>query len=175
MKAVAEAQTKIDFTIVIPVYNEEDAILETVETVKKTMDKSGCKAYELIIVDDGSTDQTPTKLEGIDAKILTHHSNCGYGASLKTGIRAATGDTIIIADADGTYPLAEIPRFISSVSDYDMVVGARAKGKNHTPWYRRFFKFLLGRLGSYVVGAPIPDLNSGFRAVKKDILMKYFR
>jgi glycosyltransferase involved in cell wall biosynthesis len=164
----------IHVSIVIPVYNEEVAILETIERIRKTMHDSGFENYELIVVNDGSTDKTGERLEDVDAYVINHELNRGYGASLKSGIRAARGDIIVIVDTDGTYPIERIPDLVLNMSDHDMVVGARTSNNVHISLLRRFLKFILQRIASYIIARHIPDLNSGFRAFRRDVSMKYF-
>jgi glycosyltransferase involved in cell wall biosynthesis len=99
--------------------------------------------------------------------------NRGYGASLKVGIRAAKHDDIVITDADGTYPAAAIPRMVEKLRDYEMVVGARVGENVAIPLVRRPAKWALRKLASYLAGQPIPDLNSGLRAMRRDLVMRY--
>ena len=123
-------------TVIIPAYNEENAIVETIHDVRKTMADSPYD-YELIIVDDGSEDHTGelARLEG--ARVVNHEMNRGYGASLKDGIRSAKGDWIVITDADSTYPADRIPDLLRHASDHDMVVGARVGSAAKIPLIRR--------------------------------------
>jgi len=148
----------VSLTCVVPVYNEE-AAKEVVSGLRKVLDKVA--EYEIIVVDDGSTDVV--KVEG--ATIVRHPQNMGYGASIKTGILKAGGDKILIVDADGTYQLEAIPSMLEG--DYDMVVAARTKPNVNMPLYRRPAKWLIGQLANYLSGTPIPDLNSGLRVFRK--------
>jgi len=127
-------------------------------------------------VDDGSTDGLAAALVGRQAYILTHPENKGYGASLKTGIRSAKGDIIVITDADGTYPSTVIPELVRALEDegYDMAVGARTGRDVNIPPVRRPAKFILKKLADYLSETKIPDLNSGLRAFRKDLAFKYF-
>ena len=112
-------------SVIIPAYNEAGSIKDVVRKIRAALDPADY-AYEIIVVDDGSTDGTAASLIGQDVVILTHPENKGYGASLKTGIRSAKGDVIVITDADGTYPPEMIPRLLGGMDEgYDMVVGAR--------------------------------------------------
>src|SRR5512143_1870743 len=110
-------------SVVIPAYNEAETIRGVVGQVREALDASGLM-YEIIVVDDGSTDGTASTLAGAKVTLATHPENRGYGASLKTGIRAARGDVIVITDADGTYPISAIPGLVRLLEDegYDMVV-----------------------------------------------------
>ena len=128
--------------------------------------------YEIIVVDDGSTDDTQKNVRMTDVRLISHKENKGYGAALKTGIKAATYDNIITIDADGTYPSEAIPDLIENIDDYDMVVGARIGANVQIPLIRRPAKWFLKKLAEYLVGRKIPDLNSGLRLMKKLDIMK---
>jgi glycosyltransferase involved in cell wall biosynthesis len=163
-----------EVSIIIPAYNEEESIGETLDQVKGAMDQSGF-AHEIIVVDDGSTDGTARIARERGVKLLQHPSNLGYGASLKAGIRRARYAVIAITDADGSYPSWKIPALLESIDEYDMVVGARVGERVSIPLMRRPAKWLLTRLANYLVGKEIPDLNSGLRVFKKEIALAFFR
>lgn len=162
-------------SIVIPVYNEEEEILSTIDSINKVMKKSDI-AYEIIVVNDGSNDNTKEILNksSQDFVYCQHIKNKGYGASLKTGIRLAKSDTICITDADGTYPNKDIPKLynIFSENDYDMVVGKRSFGK--LPLITKPAKWFISKLANYLVEFKIPDINSGLRIFKKGQVTKFF-
>jgi glycosyltransferase involved in cell wall biosynthesis len=127
-----------------------------------------------VVVDDGSEDGTAEAASVAGARVLRHRGNRGYGASLKTGIRAASHEIIAITDADGTYPGEYIPKMLELIDRADMVVGARI-GKNvRIPAIRRPAKWVLNRLADYVSGARIPDLNSGLRLFRREMVLQYF-
>jgi len=163
-----------EVSIIIPAYNEEGAVGETLDQVKEAMDQSGF-AYEIIVVDDGSTDRTAQIARERGVKLLQHPSTLGYGASLKTGIRRARYAVIAITDADGSYPSWKIPALLESIDEYDMVVGARVGERVSVPLMRRPAKWLLRQLANYLVGKEIPDLNSGLRVFKKESALAFFR
>ena len=160
-------------SIVIPVYNEEGAIAETIEQIKEIFRDSE-KVYELIIINDGSVDNTATilrKQEGI--QLLEHPVNRGYGAALKTGIVHASYDFIAITDADGTYPNERLPHLMRLATKFDMVVGSRT-GENVTySTIRKIPKFFLVGFAQWIAKQKIPDLNSGMRVFKKSIALKF--
>ena len=161
-------------SIIIPAYNEAGSIRDVVNKIRETLSRSGYE-WEIIVVDDGSSDGTAAKLVGQGAVILTHPENKGYGASLKTGIRSAKGDVVVIMDADGTYPPEMIPSLLSGMDEgYDMVVGARTGRDVNIPLLRRPAKFILKKLADYLSETKIPDLNSGLRAFRKELALKYF-
>jgi len=171
---MSEAYTIIDgISIVIPAYNEEGAIEAAVRHVQEVMNGSGFK-YELIVVDDGSSDRTAEILEGIDGVVLIPvPENRGYGASLMTGIRKSRFDLIAITDADGTYPAEKIPELVAQCNRYDMVVGARVGDNVHIQTIRKPAKWVLGKISSYLAGRRIPDLNSGLRVMRKDLVQRF--
>lgn len=160
-------------SVVIPAYNEEGGLAEVVRGLRASMESSG-RPFEVIVVDDGSRDRTPDVARGLGVTVVTHGRNRGYGAALKTGIRAATGDQILICDGDGTYPPESIPELLSRADGHDMVVAARTGPSVEIPIFRRIAKGILRRLAIYLSESEIPDLNSGLRVFRKEAAMSYF-
>ena len=153
--------------MVIPAYDEEAAIGAVLEQVADALQGAGLD-YQIIVVDDGSNDRTVEVARSrADVQVWQHASNRGYGAALKTGIRHATGEIIVITDADGTYPNDRIPELVARIGRADMVVGARTKGNPRVPLLRRPAKWFLGKLAEYVSETRIPDLNSGLRVFRR--------
>jgi glycosyltransferase involved in cell wall biosynthesis len=150
-------------SIIIPAYNEALSIVALVEEIR-----SGYPDSEIIVVDDGSTDETAAAALGAGAIVYSHPYNIGNGAAIKTGIRSATGDILVFLDADGQHNTQDISRLIELVSTYDMVVGERSFG-GQASWGRAAGNIVYNWLGSYVTKFPIKDLTSGFRAVKADV------
>ncbi len=162
-------------SIVIPAYNEAAAIGPTIEAIHQMMRQTGLEG-EIIIVDDGSKDGTgDVAAASPHVRLFRHPQNKGYGASLKTGIRQAQHDIVLITDADGTYPIDRIPHLVQQMEQYDMVVGARTGENVEVPLVRRPAKYALTRLANYLSGVEIPDLNSGMRVFKRDVVIGYFR
>lgn len=162
-------------SVVIPAYNEAPAIVPTLQRVQAALDRSQYEG-EIIVVDDGSTDGTAEEIpQHPQVRLIRHPQNKGYGAALKTGIRQANHETIVILDADGTYPCERIPDLAAQIGPYDMVVGARTGESVHIPLIRRPAKWALNRLANYLSDADIPDLNSGMRAFKRDVALRFFR
>ncbi len=160
-------------SIVIPAYNEEEAIAGDIEAITETMDESGYR-WELIVVNDGSTDRTREIVEGYPrVKLINHPYNLGGGAARNTGIRKAQGDIVVITDGDGTYPVREIPRLVEALKDYDMVVGARVREAGTMKLLRTPAKWFIRKLAEFMTSSRIPDLNSGMRAMRKDVFMKF--
>ncbi len=130
------------------------------------MNQSGW-AFEIIVVDDGSTDQTASVATSCGATVLRLGRNLGYGEALKAGIKAARYDWILISDADGTYPPRAIPGLLAGAADARMIVGARIGSNVHTPWVRRPAKWVLRQYAMALAMRRIPDLNSGLRLIEK--------
>jgi len=160
-------------SIVIPAYNEGKGIANTLSELRTMLSENDIDA-EIIIVDDGSSDDTAEIALKSGARVLRHFSNRGYGASLKTGIPAATHQIVAMTDADGTYPFRYIPEMLKELENSDMVVGARTGANVHIPWVRRPAKWLLNKLANYVSGHSIPDINSGLRVFRRDTVIHYF-
>jgi glycosyltransferase involved in cell wall biosynthesis len=161
-------------SIVVPAYNEKGSIARTIEEINDAI-KDRDDILEVIVVDDGSTDGTAEiAKQNPSVKVIQHSQNRGYGASLKTGIRHAGGEIILIIDADSTYPIEEIPLLLSHMDAYDMVVGARTSKDVKIQPIRKPAKWFLSKLANYLSGTKIPDLNSGFRAFDKEIALKFF-
>jgi glycosyltransferase involved in cell wall biosynthesis len=158
------------FSVVIPAFNEELGIEAVIEEVGKAL--SACD-YELLVVDDGSDDHTARMAREAGANVISQAVNKGYGAALKLGIRHAAHDRIVIMDADGTYPASAIPTLVAGLDDYEMVVGARIGDNTNIPFVRRPAKWLLQRVASYLAGQKIPDLNSGLRAMRRELVARY--
>jgi len=160
-------------SVIIPAYNEESAVSNVIAGIKKAMDQTGL-GYEIIAVDDGSTDKTHDVLKSSQGiSVITHPENKGYGASLRSGIEKAKYETIVIIDADDTYPPDKIPELLNSMASYDMVVAARTGEVIHIPLLRKFAKFTLNIIANYLSGMKIPDLNSGLRAMKKEHVLRF--
>ncbi len=163
---------KINLTVVIPTYNEKvDILQETVNDLIYSLKKSNVSKFEILAVNDGSKKQYDySKIKG--ATIITHKINKGYGAGIKTGIKNSKYDWIAITDSDGTYPNKELNRLTEYCEDFDIVIGKR--DRKGIPLSRRFAKFVLKEMASFLAGKYIPDLNSGLRVFKKEISLKYW-
>jgi glycosyltransferase involved in cell wall biosynthesis len=161
-----------ELAVILPAFNEIGGIAETLARVRDVLAGLNCSS-EIIVVDDGSTDGTGDKARALNAKVLVHPYNRGYGAALKTGILATQAELVMIMDADCTYPPDAIPRLLSNAQGADMVVGARELTSTGVVWVRRPAKWLLNRLASYLVGRHVPDLNSGQRVMKRSTVLRY--
>jgi glycosyltransferase involved in cell wall biosynthesis len=160
----------VELSIVVPVYNEEKAIQGFLEKLKDVL-KNVKVSHETIAVDDASSDKTYDRLKKVKGiKAIKHPYNKGYGATLKTGTRESKGKYVLFIDGDGEHDPKNIPEFIKYRKNYDMVVGAR---KTRSSTLRAIAKKIITSFANYVSEVKIPDLNCGFRLVKRDILMDY--
>jgi glycosyltransferase involved in cell wall biosynthesis len=159
--------------VVIPAYNEEKGIRGVADRVATAMEGSTLP-FEIIVVDDGSKDRTVECLLEKPVTVLQHETNRGYGAALKTGIRASRYSHVAILDADGTYEERDLPKLMAYMEAYDMVVGARTGKGAKIPLIRRPAKWILNKLANYLTDTRIPDLNSGFRIFDKGVARKFF-
>ena len=154
-------------SIIIPAFNEEEVIGSVVESIHAAFPES-----EIIVINDGSTDNTAGEIVASGVIVLNHDHNRGYGASLKTGTRAATRDYILFCDGDGQHSVEDVRRLINECDGYDLVVGAR-NSDSHQPIIRRPGKVVMRKFAELLAGTKIPDLNSGLRIFKRDTLMRY--
>lgn len=158
-----QSNIRIPFSIILPAKNEDAAIGSTLSVIKALYPNS-----EIIVINDGSTDNTNKIAKEIATYVLSHPYSKGNGAAIKTGARAAKGDILVFMDADGQHDPADISRLLEKLNDgYDLVVGARDSASQASP-ARRIANGLYNKLASYVTGHKIEDLTSGFRAVRAD-------
>jgi glycosyltransferase involved in cell wall biosynthesis len=163
----------MNVSIVIPAFNEEQGVGSVIAELREVVSRNGIVA-EIIVVDDGSMDRTAVAAAAAGARVFRHRSNRGYGAALKSGISGASGEYILITDADGTYPCEYVPEMLKRLESSDMVVGARIGSDVKIPAIRKPAKWVLNRLANYMTNAKIPDLNSGLRAFRRNVAMQYF-
>lgn len=165
-------------SIVIPAYNEENGVGPVLEELKEELRRLALGVpLEVIIVDDGSADGTAEAIRPYTddmLRLVQHDHNRGYGAALKTGIDAAQHPWILITDADGTYPNAHICDVLAERDPHDMVVGARIGERRNIPLIRRPPKWVLRKLASFLSQRDIPDLNSGFRLMRRDQVRRFY-
>jgi glycosyltransferase involved in cell wall biosynthesis len=157
---------KSDISVIIPAYNESAVIGTVIEKIRTFYPH-----FEVIVVNDGSNDNTAQTAEKAGAIVYSHPYNIGNGAAIKSGIRIASGEILVFMDGDGQHNPEDIGRMLEFFPDYDMVVGARAKA-DQVSFFRGAGNKVLNRLASYVAKFGVQDLTSGFRAVKADIAHK---
>ena len=161
-------------SIVIAVYNEEGAITPTIEGARRALEP-GPIPFEIIIVDDGSSDSTGELAGRAGAVVCRNPHNVGYGRSLKRGIALAKHDTIVIVDADGTYPLDRIPSMIERYRQgFDMVVGQRSGERLNETVVKGLLRRVLKFIVEYSAGRKVPDVNSGLRVFSRAAVMEHF-
>jgi glycosyltransferase involved in cell wall biosynthesis len=160
------------FSIIIPAYNESKGIKITLDHLIHFKESYN---LEIIVVDDGSIDDTRSIAESYEIKVIAHNENRGYGAALKTGIRDAQYEIVCITDADGTYPNDMIPQMVEILNSEkkDMVVGIRTGEDVHTQKSRRIVKWAIKKIADNIVGEKIDDLNSGLRVFNKQSLFNF--
>lgn len=171
-RVAVQTPARVGLSIIVPAYNEERGISAQIERVQQVMNASGI-AWELIVVDDGSTDGTAAEVEKHRVRLIRQSRNRGYGAALKAGIAASQNELVAIIDADGTYPAEALIPMFAQARDNDMVVGARIAENVNIPLARKPAKWVLAQLASYLAEQPIPDLNSGLRIMRKSIVEKF--
>jgi glycosyltransferase involved in cell wall biosynthesis len=154
-------------SVVIPAFNERSSIAEVVGQLR-----AAAAWREIIVVDDGSSDGTGDAAAAAGACVVRHPYNIGNGAAVKNGIRRATGDYVLIVDADGQHPPEDALRIVSRLGEYDLVIGARSAETQATQT-RRAGNGALNRLAGYLTGRPIPDLTSGFRGARASALREF--
>jgi glycosyltransferase involved in cell wall biosynthesis len=154
-------------SIVVPAFNESESIAEVIGVLR-----DAATWREIIVVDDGSTDATGERAAAAGATVVRHAYNIGNGAAVKSGIRRATGDYVLIVDADGQHPPEDALRLVARLGDYDLVVGARSVQTQATQ-ARRMGNGALNRFATYLTGREIPDLTSGFRGARTSGLREF--
>ena len=161
-------------SIVIPALDEAATIATTIEGVHQALRATG-SPYEILLVNDGSQDDTATHASSSGARVISHLYPLGYGRSLKDGIAAATHDTVVILDADATYPANRIPDLLHEFrKGYHMVIGARQGQHFDESWLKRPLRRLLRFLVEFTTGTVIPDVNSGMRVFSKSDITTFF-
>lgn len=163
---------KPQVSVVLPAYNEEAAIGKVIDDVHQAM-KGSPHAYEILVVDDCSEDRTAEIAESKKVRVVRRRVRGGSGRARKTGILEAAGDLIVMLDADASYEAADIPKLLSFFPDYDQVNGARTSEQGTLKFLRTPAKWFIRKLACYLSASHIPDLNTGLKAFKKDVMKKY--
>ena len=165
--------SELDVSVILPVHNERGHIHREIDRVRTAMQGSP-HSFEIIVVDDGSTDGSGEELRLMnDIRLIQFSRNRGVGAARKAGTRAARGRVVVWTDVDMTYPNDEIPRLVKELEGFDQVVGARTSEEGTRKALRVPAKWFIRKLASYLVETPIPDLNSGFRAFRREVAMQF--
>ena len=162
-------------SVVIPAYNEEGAIRQTIDEIHKTFGAKGMGEYEIVVVNDGSTDNTMEVARKAKARVVNHPQPAGYGRALKDGILAAKYDTIVTTDADLTYPFECVPTLHDEYEKgFDMVVGRRVGPHVNESLIKSPLRRTLRFLVEFTAGKQVPDVNSGLRIFSKKAITPYF-
>ena len=154
---------KTEVSIIIPAYNEAQTIGKVISEIRALYPD-----FEIIVIDDGSSDGTGTVASDVGAMVYKHPYNIGNGAAIKSGIRIASGEILVFMDGDGQHDPEDLKKLIEHIPEFDMVVGVRPKG-DQASWIRAIGNSIYNRLASYVTKFRVEDLTSGFRAIKSDM------
>ncbi len=160
-----------EISVIIPANNESDSIASVIDRIHQVMESQN-RSYEIITIDDGSEDGTGQVARAAGARVVRHPYNIGNGAAIKTGIRNARGELLVMMDADGQHPPEDIPHLVEKLSTYHMVVGSRTQNSESSP-HRNFANRIYNLFASYVCGRRIDDLTSGFRAIRADLAHEF--
>lgn len=177
--SATEVASTCQLTVLLPTYNEQLAIEPVLEEIVGALSSTAIR-YEILIVDDASTDATAELAERYAAdcwqcpiRVIRCPENRGAGAARKVGIRNAQGEIVVMLDADGTYPAESIPDLLKFFPAYDQVNGARTSEQGTMPWLRVPAKWFIRKLACYLTGTRIPDLNTGLKAFKRDAMLPW--
>ena len=177
--ATTEVAAPWQLTVLLPAYNEQDAIQQVLEEIVEALFGEQIR-YEVLVVDDASTDRTAELAEQFarlcwqcPVRVVRCPENRGAGAARKVGIRQARGEIVVMLDADGSYPAAAIRDLLAYFPAYDQVNGARTSEQGTLPWLRRPAKWFIRKLAGYLTGHKIPDLNTGLKAFKRRTMLPW--
>src|SRR5687767_4249629 len=162
----------LDLTVLLPSYNEQEAIVPVIDEIRQAL-RDWPGTWEILVVDDASADQTAARARAQGVRVIRRPENGGSGASRKTGTRAARGRLVAMLDADGTYVPSYLPEILGYFPDYDQVNGARTSEQGTLKALRFSAKLLIRKLAEWISGKRIPDLNTGMKVYKRDLMLRY--
>ena len=176
------AEVRLDVTVVLPCYNEQDHVVAELERISAALDASPY-SYELLVIDDASTDGTLAVLQEAagrfpQMRLMPFHRNGGSGTARRIGTQQARGRIVVWTDADMTYPNERIPELVGMLETdptFDQVVGARTSEEGSHKLLRVPAKWVIRKIAERLVGMTIPDLNSGLRAFRREVSLPYLR
>lgn len=163
-------------TVLLPAFNEEEAIVPVITEIRAVMEGWSAATgagWEILVVDDASSDATPDRAEAAGVRVIRRKHNGGSGAARKTGIRAARGQFIAMLDADGSYDPQLLPELINRLPEYDQVNGARTTEEGTIKFLRVPAKWAIRKLAEWICRRRIPDLNTGLKVFKRDLMLQY--
>lgn len=164
----AKETNTVKTTVIVPAYNEEDGLSVVLDKIFNIIDNS----FEVLVVDDGSTDNTAKVAQAYPCRLIRHDVNRGKGKAMMTGIREAYGEKIIFIDADDTYPVETILDISDALNDFDYVVASRSRGKQHIPAFNRIGNAIFRNSIRYIYGFKAYDPLTGLYGLKKKHLEK---
>jgi glycosyltransferase involved in cell wall biosynthesis len=162
----------LDLSVLLPAFNEQDAIVPVIDEIREALAEWEGD-WEILVVDDASIDRTAEFAERAGARVIRRVENGGSGSARKTGIRCARGALVAMLDADGSYDPAHLPPLLSFFPDFDQVNGARTSEQGNYKVFRVPAKWAIRKLTEVVSGKTIPDLNTGMKIFKRDIMIRY--
>ena len=162
----------LDLTVLLPVFNEEEALPAIIQEIKDVLDPHQW-VYEILVIDDGSTDRSAELADSCGVRVVRKVKNSGSGSARRLGVIHAYGQIVCMLDADGSYDPSTIPEMMTYFPEYDQVNGARDKEKGTLPILRKPIKYLLRMFASYLARQHIPDLNTGLKAFKRNLMRQY--
>jgi glycosyltransferase involved in cell wall biosynthesis len=173
---LARSEYEVDVSVVLPVYNEKGHLRDEIDRISAAMEASSY-SWEIVVVDDGSDDGSAEQIDDAtrdrtNIRLIRFAANRGSGAARKAGSAAAVGRVVVWTDVDMSYPNDEIPQLVKELDGYDQVVGSRTSQGTYRP-LRRPAKWIIGRLAEYLSDTRIPDLNSGMRAFRADVMKQF--
>lgn len=163
---------RVELSVILPAFNEEAAIALVLQELDVSL-SSDSASWEILVVDDASTDGTAAVAERLGVGLIRRPQNGGYGAALKSGLRVARGEIIVIMDADGTYSARDIPQLLAHFPEFDQVNGVRDCEQGEWQALRVPVKWTIRLLAEWISGKRIPDLNTGMKAFKKKEMQRY--
>ncbi len=172
-ECVSTGDREVDVSIVLPIYNEKGHLRQELDRISLAMDSSPF-SYEMVVIDDGSTDGSLDELRTLEGiRLISFVHNRGSGSARRAGTRASVGRVVVWTDVDMTYPNDDIPALVKELEGHDQVVGARTTEEGTHKVARVPAKWFIRRLAQYLTGVKIPDLNSGFRAFRRQVANQY--